>query len=517
MKILKGLLSLVLLMVMLMTVSCGDTTIDINGSMEISVYKTSITINTTFEDSESGLIAADSVKCYIVVYDDEEVEVSRKNVVIDVETMTGEKVEFNSLEADTEYSCKLVASKSGAQKTLETKSIKTINNGESAEDPILISTIDELKSMNKDSESYYELKNDIDCENIDLSAIFSSSNPFKGQLDGKGYKISNVKLDTSSTYTGIFGYAKNAEFKNLTISNVSFAATRGERYIGALVGMAENTVIDNVTVEGIKVEYTGQTSKTAMIGGLVGWAKGSDIKDCSVTALEFIMPKARLKVYTGGLVGQNENSSINNCYVEGSMDIKVGYTSNSNGLAYIGGFIGLNESSKKITNCYAKVDIIVAEVDTYVGNKSHTTCVGGFIGANATTSIKMENIAVIADINVTNERGYNVYVAGLVGKLKYNSNLKNCIYAAKESGITVNLMKAENGVVTNGKLAQEAVISLTVISVDDKAVVENVISYDELLSCNPVPAEDNQVTIKTCTISQDLTNFDEFIANLFNA
>lgn len=512
MRLFKKLFVLLSLVIVLVVSACtSQKEINIEGSMTIAIYKTSITVNTTFVDSE-GLLAEQLAKIHLTVADSEEKEVNRKNVTVNAETLVGNAVDVTGLEADTSYTVKLIASLDGDQKTLETKTVKTINNGESAEDPIVISTKADLEAMSKEPSAYYRLDADLDFEGEELSAIFTSSNPFKGHLDGNNHSISNFTLDADTTYSGVFGYIKGATISKLTIKDATFNAARGERYLAALAGKAENAEITDVTVDGISISYSGQTSKTAYIGGLLAWSENSKISNVVVKNMSITTPKARLKVYIGGFVGYNKNSAISNASVEGKMEITVGYSSHTNGLAYIGGFVGLNDSSKGITTAYANVNITVAEIDEYSGYKTHTAYIGGFVAGNSSTVCKLSDCAAIGDITVTLTRSYNVYAGGLYGRLIQGSTVENCVYKPVENGITLTLMAdgAED------KALQKAFVGLVGGYQDQYTKLNNVFATLDKFACTPVASEANQITVNTGSVSTDLSKLSDTIKNVIN-
>ena len=514
MRLLKKMLAVLSFVLVAFIVGCSNNSnINVTGSMEITIFKTSITIDTTFVDCEDGLLASNKVKVNVKVYDNEEAEISKKNITVNSETLVGTAVDVTSLEADTEYTVKLIASLDGNQKVLETKTIKTINNGASLEDPIKIYTKSQFEAMNREPDAYYSLEADLDFEGEELSAIFNSSNKFTGYLEGNGHTISNFKLDADTTYSGVFGYIKGATITNLNLNNAVFNANRGERYIGALVGYAVNSTITNVHADVVSITYKGQTTKTFMIGGLVGWAEKSTVENCSVKNLTFAIDEAKLKGYIGGLVGQNTSSVVENSFVEGNIKAVVSYTSNSNGLAYIGGLIGLNDSAKGVNTCYAKTNITVTELNDYSGKTTHKTFVGGLIGGNATTVCKFNDCAAIGDITVTLEKSNTVYVGGLVGRFIQGSTASNSVYVPAENGITIKLMD-ENGSVVENVIQQKAYVGLVCGYSDAQSKLENVFAYENKFSYTPSVAENNQITVNEGAVSTDLTNLSDVIKNL---
>ncbi|MCU0431638.1 MAG: hypothetical protein MUF42_16880 [Cytophagaceae bacterium] len=163
---------------------------------------------------------------------------------------------------------------------------------------------------------------------------------FTGSYKGGGFTIQNLKVNRTSDFAGLFGWADGATIERLKLTGVNIT---GFKYVGALVGYTNDVKIYNCY-------STGTVSGTQYAGGLVGFLSLNTIEksasECSVNATS----------YLGGLVGENDGEIINS-YATGAV---TGTTE------YIGGFIGFN--NKTVTNCYS------------TGLVTGTTNTGGFIG-----------------------------------------------------------------------------------------------------------------------------------------
>lgn len=499
----------------------SDNLPNISGEMTTNIYKTVISVKTTYVDTENHDLYNDAVNLYATITStgDEIKELSRKNIVITKPSepeisLTGGAIEFTSLTADTTYELKLIMSANGAQRTLDTKKVTTINNGESEEDPILIDSLDLLIGMNKEKNAYYKLVADIDCGGA-ISSIFNSSSYFSGSLDGDGHKIYNYKIESNS-YSGLFGYMTGATVKNLVLEDVSYEATRSDTYLGALAGYAKNCTITNVTVKNVKLSHQGQSSKTAYIGGLVGMAENSTITNCSVSELALTIPRAQLRMYIGGFVGENEKTLIENCSVEGTISATIYYTSNENGCLYLGGFSGVNDSNKGIKNSYAKVDISVNEPETSTseGYKTLKSYIGGFSGGNIHDGSYFKDCASIGKIVVVTMKAATVNVGGFAGYTDdvNISRFENCIYYPTEEGLTLTLGEETPEV----EAAQTVYVSLTIGKIGAKTTnhIMNVISFRDLL----VIANEHSKTNRTSyVVSDNVTGFSTTIRDLILA
>ena len=95
---------------------------------------------------------------------------------------------------------------------------------------------------------YFELTKDISLNDsaswmpIGYYRSLSDSEPypFKGTVEGNGYRVYNLKIsDTSQSYAGLFGYTYGAVIRNLTVDGQVNAADKA----ALLVGEANDTVI----------------------------------------------------------------------------------------------------------------------------------------------------------------------------------------------------------------------------------------------------------------------------------
>lgn len=274
-----------------------------------------------------------------------------------------------------------------------------------------IRTAQELWDIRNDLTGKYMLMNDIDLvgftDNDDESG-WTPINNFRGELDGNGYKISNIRI-VGNRVSGLFEKISLATIKNLGIDGVDIATTG--LIAGALVGEAEIVNIENVHLRrgnvysnGISGGLIGKVSNTSKLinvtaqaevegvtaGGLLGSALKTDLEKVASSST------VKGKKEVGGLIGRQVGGSINNAYTKSKV-VTVG-----NNVYYAsGGLIGV------ITNGNFEVNIANVYVDAEInGGKS----VGGVIGfTDSSTIISLRNGIVQTQI-----KG-NDYVGGLLG------------------------------------------------------------------------------------------------------
>ena len=107
----------------------------------------------------------------------------------------------------------------------------TSGNG-TKENPYVISSGNELayfktlieKENDYYKDKYYALGADINLDYKDFESIGDSTNKFSGYLDGKGYKISNLKLiskeENGTEYYSLITNMEEAEVKNINIVGI---------------------------------------------------------------------------------------------------------------------------------------------------------------------------------------------------------------------------------------------------------------------------------------------------------
>lgn len=300
---------------------------------------------------------------------------------------------------------------------------------------------------------YYELTADINLSSIEnwtpIGGLFQNDDrtlypyAFKGNFDGKGYKISNLNQTITSAEpqnAGLFGYLENANISNVLLESGSININVGVVSLydpigkkdynytynaGALAGEASGSKITGCHNLGVDV-----TSGQEPAGGLVGWATdntkaipaipGSTISLSSNHA-EVQNTSAGAATYTGGIVGHTQNALISQCANYGSIGNLnsatytggiAGWinstpvrnslnTGNIQGGKFSGGIAGganMNDNSIEFLNCYSTGDVLTKHtnhqlggiVGYTMGEGSIVGCVamGGNIGRADTNSYK---------------------------------------------------------------------------------------------------------------------------------
>ena len=196
---------------------------------------------------------------------------------------------------------------------------------------------------------------------------------WRGQFDGNGKTISNLYINATSDYQGLFGWVfSNDEtikgvIKNLTLANVNVKNTVG--CTGALIGGADNFEITQVVISSGTVEGEGQG-----IGGICGQvAAESKFLSCENRAQ--IKSQNDNCSHIGGICGNLNSSHIEKCANYGNINSqgfnvggicgsssKCSITTSANygdivGNRFVGGIIGYASSNESISNSLTTGDV----------------------------------------------------------------------------------------------------------------------------------------------------------------
>ncbi len=241
---------------------------------------------------------------------------------------------------------------------------------------------------------------------IDLSGISwvpigiyiynNTSKLFKGTFDGGNHTISNLHLDVSKSYTGLFSYIYESTVKNLTLNNVTCTEGTNE-HIGGICGYSDRSTVSNCVVNG---DITGGNN----VGGICGYSDCSAISNCvingSITGDNNV----------GGICGyiSGNDSTISDCVVKGT--VKGGDN--------VGGICGyMSGDDSNISSCIVS--------DSIISGKEK---VGGICGETYESAGKISRCAIRkTTISATN------LIGSICGKL-YGVYIEECFSNADISG-----------------------------------------------------------------------------------
>lgn len=277
-------------------------------------------------------------------------------------------VQFTSLQVNTNYELVVTASISQKKVELIKKDVKTLLEGGSESDPILISSVQDFKNISN-VDAYYKLATSIDFNGEQIPEPFK--NGLRGQFDGDGHALMNFTLPYEN-YNGIFGYMSQGTgvVKNLTIKDVTYdnyVNIENRKSVSLYVGLiakelGANTKVQNVTFSNINVRLYTETYGIRYFGLVTGSNKGT-IEDITLDNVNFNVDFNNVyESQIGGVVGKNYSTGkiqrVN--YASGNFNVLVTeHVSNPQNIyqTYIGTIVG--EGSGKVGEVVSSADVIV--------------------------------------------------------------------------------------------------------------------------------------------------------------
>ena len=232
------------------------------------------------------------------------------------------------------------------------------------QDPYRISNAEELQAFRdivngengqtQNTAACAVLTADIDLENQLWTPIGIWQNrgiqqPYSGTFDGGGYAIRNLYVNNGEAYTGLFGSAHNATFRNLTITG-SVTANNSDGYSGGLLGRGTGTL----TITNCINAATVTSSEAA--GGLVGIFTAQDQSDTLTITGCANLGTVTAEVLSAGIISQITGTGmISDCYNAGRLE-----RLNQKGFVATGGIaawasLGNDDPARTLTfrSCYA--------------------------------------------------------------------------------------------------------------------------------------------------------------------
>lgn len=355
----------------------------------------------------------------------------------------------------------------------------TLSGGSgTAEDPYQISNLADLKELaaacnltpaiqysetdsllvGHYSGKYFVLTNDIDMTDdaaftpIAGAGSYTSWN-FAGNLNGNGHSISNLKVEQTTNYAGLFGnMAGGAVISNLIID--SSCSITGGQQVGGLVGYVRDATISNVT-SGAKV-----TATKGIVGSIAGGVVNTLFDGCNATSDATITSQANAAAGIAGYV-TGYGSVLKNC----ASAAKV----SANGSNSAGGMVGIMQANRSTAEVNQNM-ILDCRVLTGSAIYAKGGVAGGILGAaNAgnndeqRNTVRIERCVAESGVTVTGE---NMQCGGIVGLLR-NAQLIDC-----ESSASVVSTMAVGGIAGNAQYAD-----IRKCTVNSDANIETLASY----------------------------------------
>ncbi len=259
----------------------------------------------------------------------------------------------------------------------------------------------------RDGESYqgvyFQLTDDIELAGAEWTAIGTSECSFEGTLKGSNYWIKGMTITTSdSDGQGLFGYTDGATIDCVGVVDCNVDANYA--YIGGMVGYAKSTNISSSFVSGA---VSGGPSS---VGGLVGYCDGGEISESYTSAS---VSGNNVSYYVGGAVGYAVGVELYHSYNGGAVT----------GCSYIGGVAGYLAASNIVASYNSGQ---VSPHSFAQGSQFY----GGLVGV-------LDTSAIMASYNTADvDSGALVVgdIGGLVGGFIGTNEIKACYSSGASSG-----------------------------------------------------------------------------------
>ena len=260
--------------------------------------------------------------------------------------------------------------------------------------------------------------------------IGNSAYQFKAAQFAKGKGIEKVSIeysfsDTAREYVGLFGYIYGTSIVGIDV--VGVGTIKGNKYVGGIVGYANGGKINNCSFS-LKSLSQDEISGSDYVGGIVGYANGTAIVSNSD---RFMQSKVNGASYVGGIAGEwivTDAKQINDksCILTYAANIMIVGSG-----SYVGGIAGKLDASNCendllynaiFTNGIAGIgsDNVMSVYGTsyvgalfgaFVGNGYHDTS----DGAKAKSIILVNNANAVRANVIANDKGGGRVIGGLVG------------------------------------------------------------------------------------------------------
>lgn len=299
--------------------------------------------------------------------------------------------------------------------------------------------------------------------------IGNSSYQFKAAQFAKDTNLATVSIeysfsDTAREYVGLFGYIDGTSIVGIDV--VGKGTILGNKYVGGIVGYANGGKIENCTfsVESLSKD---KVSGGDYVGGIVGYANGTTIvqKTDINTYGEFMQAKVVGASYVGGIAGEwivtNANQINGDNYILSYAANLISVVGNG---SYVGGIAGKLDASGCTTDLtylgfYTNGKAGADDVMDVYGTSYVGALFGAFIGngyhydaenSGVRSVILVKSLDDIRANVIANDDGVGYVMGGLIGYAEKVGILIGCNWTS-ESMVKNGSTIAKTGVYVDAK------------------------------------------------------------------
>lgn len=300
--------------------------------------------------------------------------------------------------------------------------------------------------------------------------IGNSAYQFKAAQFAKDTNLATVSIeysfsDTAREYVGLFGYIDGTRIIGIDV--VGKGTILGNKYVGGIVGYANGGKIENCTfsVESLSKD---KVSGDDYVGGIVGYANGTTIvqKTDINTYGEFMQAKVVGASYVGGIAGEwivtNANQINGDNYILSYAANLISVVGNG---SYVGGIAGKLDASGCTTDLtylgfYTNGKAGADDVMDVYGTSYVGALFGAFIGngyhydadnSGVRSVILVKSPDDIRANVIANDDGVGYVMGGLIGYAEKVGILIGCNWTSESMVTTSGATIAKTGVYVDAK------------------------------------------------------------------
>ena len=300
--------------------------------------------------------------------------------------------------------------------------------------------------------------------------IGSAAYQFKAAQFAKDTNLATVSIeysfsDTAREYVGLFGYIDGTRIVGIDV--VGKGTILGNKYVGGIVGYANGGKIENCTFS-VESLSNDKVSGGDYVGGIVGYANGTTIvqKTDINTYGEFMQAKVVGASYVGGIAGEwivtNANQINGDNYILSYAANHISVVGNG---SYVGGIAGKLDASGCTTDLtylgfYTNGKAGADDVMDVYGTSYVGALFGAFIGngyhydaenSGVRSVILVKNSDDIRANVIANDDGVGYIMGGLIGYAEKVGILIGCNWTSESMVTTSGATIAKTGVYVDAK------------------------------------------------------------------
>lgn len=307
---------------------------------------------------------------------------------------------------------------------------------------------DDLQNMQEDLTANYILMSDIDLSGINWKPMGKHSYPFTGTLDGNGFTIRNLTVNTEKNDDGALFQYNHGTIQNLKLTGkISLTETSTQNRSAATIAIYNGGTIYNCTSA---VNISINEIPPIYVGGLVAGNEGT-IDYCRYTGtINVNAENGQMSI--GGIANSNQKQSvISHCENAGIILAEFGRSDSVPFSIGVGGIVKTldMDSTSRIEQCRVTGTIRITGngrgiiSDYNIGGLVCNT----YLGGKATITDCCFNGTISINVNTDNNIG--IYKVGGLGSVLWNCKFENCYVSGTITDSSPNLAGIPAWLVSN--------------------------------------------------------------------